>query len=132
MVDEPNAPELTSQVPVQPYYPPVSPPAGPPPPHATYVLAEQVGVAAMILGGGALAVHLFYGLLAVVLRPQLVTFRYVFDGLGHLEWALCGAALALGVVAWRSTFGKIGLVLAFVALAVATERFGLALLASLR
>lgn len=108
-----------------------TPPVYPDPASAVSSWSENAGRAAIVTGVVALTAHLLYSFLSSALSSNLHQFRYLFDGLGHLEWVLCGAAVTAGLLGRRSALGKVGLAVGVVVLVLAFMRFGLALAVSL-
>lgn len=90
--------------------------------------ASKVAVVTAVLG---LVANALYSFSSTVLADAY-QYRYLFDGLSHAEWALCGASIAAGLLGKRSTTRTVGLVLAVVLFTRIFLRFGSALLISLR
>jgi len=91
-------------------------------------VAGKISVAAALLGLAANAAYSFYSTVVA----DAYQYRYLFDGLGHAEWALCGASIAAGVLGKRSSTRTVGLVLGVVLFVRIALRFGSAVLISLR
>jgi hypothetical protein len=91
-------------------------------------VAGKISVVTALVGLTANAAYSFLSTVA----GDVYQYRYVFDGLGHAEWALCGASIAAGIVGKRSSTRTIGLVLGGLLFVRIALRFGSALLISLR